>query len=76
MQVSILDATQSVPDSPNVLAVEVNGGRPTEWSLGGPEVSVTWTADTLLLIRYNPADHVIRSADRVRGVSIHHAALY
>jgi hypothetical protein len=75
-ELSIIAATQSVPDSPNVLAVQASDGRATHWSFGGPEIRLTWVADTLLLVRYSPADRVIRSADRVRGVSIQHAALY
>jgi len=75
-ELSIITATQSLPDSPNVLAVQASDGRATQWSFGGPEIRLTWVADTLLLVRYSPADRVVRSTDRVRGVSIEHAALY
>ena len=76
-ELSIISAAQSLPDTPNVLAVQASDDRATLWSFGGPEIRITWVSDTLLLVRYSPADRVIRSAERVRGVSIQHAgALY
>ncbi len=74
--VSLLDADQAAPvDSANVLTVQASGGKSSGWSLGGPEVSVTWEAETLLAVRYDSTDRVLRSAARVHGVLIKYSRL-
>lgn len=75
-QVSLVTGNAHSPtDSGNVLTVEAGDGRRSAWPPGGPEVSVEWAAETLLIVHYDSTDRVLRTATRVDRVSIMKAGL-
>ena len=69
--VSLVDMSAATPTTPgNILVVDTDHGRAPSGPGGGPEVRLTWLADTLLLLRYDHRDRGFRSVAGVNSVSI------
>jgi hypothetical protein len=67
-QVALLAlAATELPDTGNVLVVT---GPSARGFRGGPEVRVSWLADTLLQVQYDGWTRVLTSSDRVERVVV------
>jgi len=69
--VAVLSATDVLDNKPgNVLVVDADHGSAPRGPGGGPEVRVSWGADTLLRVAYHKRARVFLSQNRVRGVAV------
>jgi hypothetical protein len=59
-------------DAGNVLVVDSDHGRAPAALRRGPDVQVTWKADTLLVLRYDRRDRVFHAIPWLEHVTIQH----
>ena len=70
-QVSVLSASSGLPrEAGNTLTADTDHGQAPSGPGGGPMVTVQWTAELELLVKYDKRARVFRSEQSVDGVTI------